>query len=65
LKAPTQGAVILSSTESLFLQAEAMQRGYLTGSAATTYQSAVAGESFRLLGVKFYSQSSNLYQPES
>ena len=38
-------AVILSSHESLFMQAEAAQRGYITGSAKTLYQAAVT-ESF-------------------
>jgi Starch-binding associating with outer membrane len=50
LKSATQAAVILSATESLFLQAEAIERGFLTGSANATYQSAVA-ESFRILGI--------------
>jgi len=50
LKSPTQGSIILSSAESFFLQAEAVQRGYLTGTAPALYQSGVA-ESFRMLGV--------------
>ena len=49
LKAPSQDAIILSASESLFLQAEAVQRGYLSGDAAALYKSAVE-ESFRLLG---------------
>jgi len=60
LKSASQGAVILSSTESLFLQAEAVQRGYLTGSAATLYQSAVS-ESFRYLGVASYAAAATTY----
>jgi hypothetical protein len=60
LKAPTQGAIILSSAESLFLQAEAMERGYLTGSAATTYQAAVT-QSFRLLGVSDFAAKATTY----
>lgn len=50
LKSATMGAVILSSTESLFLQAEAIERGILPGNANSIYQSAVT-ESFRLLGI--------------
>jgi hypothetical protein len=64
LKSPTQGSVILSSTESLFLQAEAIQRGYLTGDAAKTYQSAVA-ESFRLLGVANYATAAATYTAQA
>ena len=40
---------IIPATESLFLQAEAIQRGYITGDLTATYNSAVA-ESFRLVG---------------
>jgi hypothetical protein len=49
LSDPGMNAVILGAYESLFLQAEAIQRGYLAGDAASTYQSAVE-ESFRILG---------------
>jgi hypothetical protein len=65
LKSPTQGAVILSSTESLFLQAEAIQSGLLTtGTAESIYQSAVA-ESFRLLGVTGYAAAATLYTSQN
>jgi hypothetical protein len=50
LKSATQGAVILSSSESLFLQTEAIERGFITGNADATFLTAVA-ESFRLLGI--------------
>lgn len=43
------GSPIITATESLFLQAEAIQRGYLTGDLTGTYNSAVS-ESFRLIG---------------
>jgi Starch-binding associating with outer membrane len=46
----TQPQWILTSFESLFLQAEAMARGWIPGSAQTTYQAAVT-ESFVWLGV--------------
>jgi hypothetical protein len=48
LSAPDQDAVFLSAAESLFLQAEAIQRGWLAGDAQTTYETAVY-ESFDLL----------------
>ena len=60
LKSAGQGSVILSSTESFFLQAEAMQRGLLIGTTATAYQNAVA-ESFRLLGVTSYADLATAY----
>jgi Starch-binding associating with outer membrane len=47
---PDQSAVVIGAFESLFLQAEAVQRGYITGDAQALYESAVA-ESFRLLGL--------------
>lgn len=53
LQSPGQPAYIITSTESLFLQAEAVQRGFLAGDAAALYQSAIE-ESMRLLGVPDY-----------
>ncbi len=50
LQSASQSAVILPAFESLFLQADAIQEGYLSGDAEATYKSAVE-ESFRLLGV--------------
>jgi hypothetical protein len=49
---PSVGAPIIPAFESLFLQAEAIQRGYFVagGNVVATYNSAVA-ESFRLVGV--------------
>lgn len=45
VKTVSSAAVIMSSHESLFLQAEAAQRGYITGNAKTLFQAAVT-ESF-------------------
>ena len=45
-----QPSVLLSSIESLFLQAEAAQRGWITGSAQQLYESAII-ESFSYLSV--------------
>jgi hypothetical protein len=41
LKTPSAGANVLSSAESLFLQAEGVARGYITGNAATLYNAAI------------------------
>jgi Starch-binding associating with outer membrane len=46
---PTQNAIIIGAFESLFLQAEAAERGYITGDDAALYKSAVEA-SFELLG---------------
>jgi hypothetical protein len=66
LTAPTMDAYILPAFESLFIQAEAAQRGFIPGDPAVLFKEAVT-ESFRLLGVPgyqnaaqvFYSQPSN------
>ncbi|WP_129717179.1 SusD/RagB family nutrient-binding outer membrane lipoprotein [Pedobacter sp. SYP-B3415] len=60
LKSGTQPTVILSSSESLFLQAEAVQRGWLTGDAQALYNSGVA-ESFVFLGVPNASAAAATY----
>ena len=56
LKSPSMDAVIMPASESFFLQAEAIERGYLPGGAAganAAYQKGVE-ESFRLLGDPSY-----------
>ncbi|RYF68853.1 MAG: SusD/RagB family nutrient-binding outer membrane lipoprotein, partial [Cytophagaceae bacterium] len=50
LQSPTQDAIILSSEESLLLQAEAVQRGYITGNAKTLYETAII-QSYTYLGI--------------
>ncbi|CCG99528.1 hypothetical protein FAES_1518 [Fibrella aestuarina BUZ 2] len=50
LQAVNQPAVILSAHEALFLQAEAAQRGYITGNAQQLYEAAITA-SFTYLGV--------------
>lgn len=47
---PSSPAWLFTSVESLFLQAEAVQRGWISGSAQSFYESAVK-ESFNFLGV--------------
>jgi hypothetical protein len=64
LKSPSQDAVILPAFESLFLQAEAAQRGYISGTASTLYTDAVT-ESFRLLGVEGYESAAATYMAQS
>ncbi|MBN9298759.1 MAG: SusD/RagB family nutrient-binding outer membrane lipoprotein [Filimonas sp.] len=49
-KAATQPSVILFAAESLFLQAEAVQRGWLAGDAQKLYEAGIV-ESFTYLGV--------------
>jgi hypothetical protein len=67
LNSASAPAYILTAFESLFLQAEATQRGYISGDPIALYESAVT-ESFRLLSVPdfvnaaqtYYSQPGNL-----
>jgi len=53
---------LMTAAESLFLQAEAVERGYLVGNARTLYESGIK-ESFKLLGLtaadaaRYYSQT--------
>lgn len=51
LAGPDQDAVILSSHESFFLQAEAAQRGWIAGSAQTFYETAIT-ESYKNLNIQ-------------
>jgi hypothetical protein len=61
----SQDGIVFTAAESLLLQAEAVQRGFLTGSAQGLYESAIT-ESFKLLGLTasdastYYGQSINL-----
>ncbi|WDF77705.1 SusD/RagB family nutrient-binding outer membrane lipoprotein [Mucilaginibacter sp. KACC 22773] len=48
-KGPTQSAPLITAFESLFLQAEAIQRGYIAGDAKAVYNAAVAAD-FTFLG---------------
>lgn len=60
-----QDGIVFTAAESLLLQAEAVQRGYLSGSAQGLYESAIT-ESYKLLGLTagnattYYSQFVNL-----
>jgi len=61
----SQDGIVFTAAESLLLQAEAVQRGYLSGSAQNLYESAIT-ESYKLLGLTaaqastYYSQFLNL-----
>ncbi|MBS1558756.1 MAG: SusD/RagB family nutrient-binding outer membrane lipoprotein [Bacteroidetes bacterium] len=50
LGGPSQSLPFITAAESLFLQAEAAQRGWISGTAQNFYQTGIA-ESFRYLGV--------------
>ncbi len=60
-----QDGIVFTAAESLLLQAEAVQRGYLSGSAQNLYESGIT-ESYKLLGLTttdataYYSQFVNL-----
>ncbi|MBS1662200.1 MAG: SusD/RagB family nutrient-binding outer membrane lipoprotein [Bacteroidetes bacterium] len=51
INAPTQGSPLMPAFESLFLQAEARQRGYIGGLGADSLFKLAISESFRILGV--------------
>ena len=63
-KSATQAQWLFTSVESLFLQAEAIQRGWLPGSAQTAYENAVR-ESFIFLGVTNPVTTANNYLAEA
>lgn len=60
LSSPTMNAVILPAFESLFIQAEAAQRGFIPGDPAALFKEAVT-ESFRLLGVADYQNAAQVF----
>ena len=60
VKSFAQSAIIMLASESYFLQAEAVLRGYMTGNAQTLYQKGVT-ESFRYLGVPSYAAAATTY----
>ena len=60
LSSPTMNAVILPAFESLFIQAEAAQRGFIPGDPAALFKEAVT-ESFRFLGVADYQNAAQVF----
>ena len=65
LKSPTMTAYILPAFESLFLQAEAVQRGYINGDAADTCFVHGVIESFRIMGVPSYEAAARTYAAQT
>ena len=63
-KSPSQDQWLFTATESLFLQAEAMQRGWIAGDTRATYEAAVK-ESFNWLGVTNAATESSNYLASS
>jgi hypothetical protein len=64
LQSVSQDAVILSSHESLFLQAEAAFRGWIAGDPKTLYQQAIT-ESFKNVGVPNAEQAASDYYSQA
>lgn len=61
LSTPSQSAYILPAFESLFMQAEAVQRGYISGTAPDSLYKAAVEESCRVLGVANAKASADAY----
>ena len=57
---PSSSVVFLSASQSLFLQAEAVERGWMTGDVQALYESGIT-ESFKLLGVPDAAAEANTY----
>ncbi|HEY4876783.1 MAG TPA: SusD/RagB family nutrient-binding outer membrane lipoprotein, partial [Puia sp.] len=64
LTSPTAGALLFPAFESLFLQAEAAQRGFISGNADSLYDAAIS-ENFRALGVANYGAAAQAYYTQS
>ncbi|HTJ12668.1 MAG TPA: SusD/RagB family nutrient-binding outer membrane lipoprotein [Dinghuibacter sp.] len=65
LKAPSMTAYMIPAFESLFLQAEAAQRGYITGATPVALFNSAVSESFRLLGVPSYATAAAAYTSQT
>jgi len=59
---PTQSQPVITSVESLFLQAEAIQRGWITGTAQTAYEAAIR-ESYAYLGASATDANTYIARP--
>lgn len=64
IKLPTQDQPIMLLSEALFLQAEAVQRGYMTGDAENLYNKAITN-SFKFLGVDDYENVATAYYSQA
>jgi len=64
-KGPSQPSLLLPASESLFLQTEALYRGYITGATVEAEYKAAVKESFKFLGVTNYSDVADAYTSQS
>jgi Starch-binding associating with outer membrane len=64
LNSPSAPAIMVPAFESLFLQAEAAQRGYISGDPVALFQAAVT-ESFRILSVPDYVNAAQTYYSQT
>lgn len=64
LKSPSEPAYLIPASESLFLQAEAAELGYISGDPATLFNEGVS-ESFRILGVPSYATAATTYTSQN
>lgn len=64
LRSFDQPQVLMQAAESFFLQAEAAQRGFLTGSAKQLFESGIT-ESFKFLGVTDAAKAATTYYTEA
>jgi len=60
LQSPSQPALLFSASQSFFMQAEAVQRGMLSGNVSLLFQQGVE-ESFRYLGVPGYQAAADAF----
>jgi hypothetical protein len=65
LQSPSQNAHILPAFESLFLQAEATQRGYITGLTVDSLYKSAVEESFRILAISGAKSAADAYVTQS
>ncbi|QXV66258.1 SusD/RagB family nutrient-binding outer membrane lipoprotein [Mucilaginibacter sp. 21P] len=65
LKSPTMDAVVFSSAQSLFLQAEAVARGYISGNAASLYNRAITASFNNLNVANASTAAANYYAQQS
>jgi hypothetical protein len=62
---PGVSSPIIIAAESLFLQAEAVQRGYITGATVSDLYNSAVSEAFRYVGVANYSTAAATYTSQN
>jgi hypothetical protein len=65
LKSPTQNAILFSGAESLFLQAEAALKGYITGNPQTLYQAGITASFVALNAGGTYTPTTGTATPQT